>query len=29
MNRPRTRRRLDAVTGSVLIAFGIRLALEP
>jgi threonine/homoserine/homoserine lactone efflux protein len=29
MNRPRTRRRLDAVTGSVLIAFGLRLALEP
>ncbi|HLY34857.1 MAG TPA: LysE family translocator [Jatrophihabitantaceae bacterium] len=29
MNRPRTRRRLDAITGSVLIAFGIRLALEP
>jgi threonine/homoserine/homoserine lactone efflux protein len=29
MNAPRTRRRLDAATGSVLIAFGLRLALEP
>jgi threonine/homoserine/homoserine lactone efflux protein len=29
MNRPRTRRRLDAVTGTVLIGFGVRLALEP
>lgn len=29
MDAPRTRRRLDALTGSVLIAFGIRLALEP
>ena len=29
MNRPRTRRRLDALTGTVLIGFGIRLALEP
>ena len=29
MNAPKTRRRLDTATGSVLIAFGIRLALEP
>jgi threonine/homoserine/homoserine lactone efflux protein len=29
MNQPRTRRRLDTLTGSVLIAFGVRLALEP
>jgi threonine/homoserine/homoserine lactone efflux protein len=29
MNRPRTRKRLDALTGTVLIGFGIRLALEP
>jgi threonine/homoserine/homoserine lactone efflux protein len=28
MNSPRTRRRLDAVTGTVLIAFGARLAVE-
>lgn len=26
---PRIRRRLDAVTGSILIALGVRLALEP
>jgi threonine/homoserine/homoserine lactone efflux protein len=29
VNHPRTRRRLDAATGTVLIGFGIRLALEP
>jgi threonine/homoserine/homoserine lactone efflux protein len=29
MDTPRTRRRLDKVTGTVLIGFGIRLALEP
>ena len=29
MNRPRTRRRLDAMTGTILIGFGVRLALEP
>lgn len=29
MNTPRTRRRLDVATGSVLVAFGVRLALEP
>jgi threonine/homoserine/homoserine lactone efflux protein len=29
MNQPRTRRRLDSATGTVLIGFGIRLALEP
>ena len=29
MAMPRIRRRLDAVTGSILIALGIRLALEP
>jgi threonine/homoserine/homoserine lactone efflux protein len=29
MHRPRTRRRLDAATGAVLIGFGVRLALEP
>lgn len=28
MNQPRTRKRLDAATGTVLIAFGIRLATE-
>jgi len=28
MNTPRTRRRLDAATGTVLLAFGVRLALE-
>jgi threonine/homoserine/homoserine lactone efflux protein len=28
MNQPRTRRRLDAIAGAVLIAFGARLALE-
>lgn len=28
MNRPTTRRRLDAVTGTVLIGFGIRLVTE-
>jgi threonine/homoserine/homoserine lactone efflux protein len=28
MNEPRTRRRLDTATGGVLIAFGIRLAVE-
>jgi threonine/homoserine/homoserine lactone efflux protein len=29
MNTPRTRRRLDMATGTVLIGFGVRLALEP
>lgn len=29
MRRPRLRRALDLCTGSVLVAFGIRLALEP
>jgi threonine/homoserine/homoserine lactone efflux protein len=29
VNHPGTRRRLDAATGTVLIGFGIRLALEP
>ena len=29
MNTPRTRRRLDMATGTVLIGFGLRLALEP
>lgn len=29
MNTPRTRRRLDLATGTVLIGFGLRLALEP
>src|SRR5581483_8879577 len=29
MSIPRIRRRLDAITGSVLIALGLRLALEP
>ena len=28
MNEPRTRRRLDMVTGGILIAFGLRLAVE-
>ncbi len=28
MGTPRIRRRLDALTGSVLVAFGVRLALE-
>jgi threonine/homoserine/homoserine lactone efflux protein len=28
MNQPRTRRRLDTATGGVLIAFGVRLAVE-
>ena len=28
MNQPRTRKRLDTATGGVLIAFGIRLAVE-
>jgi threonine/homoserine/homoserine lactone efflux protein len=29
MRTPRVRRRLDAVTGAVLIGFGVRLAAEP
>lgn len=29
MSTPRIRRRLDAVTGTVLVALGLRLALEP
>jgi threonine/homoserine/homoserine lactone efflux protein len=29
MNTARTRRRLDLATGTVLIGFGLRLALEP
>ena len=28
MNTPRIRRRLDLVTGTMLIAFGVRLATE-
>jgi threonine/homoserine/homoserine lactone efflux protein len=28
MNAPRIRRRLDALTGTILVAFGIRLAVE-
>jgi threonine/homoserine/homoserine lactone efflux protein len=28
MNEPHTRRRLDTATGGVLIAFGVRLAIE-
>src|SRR5581483_7357233 len=28
MNQPRTRKRLDTATGAVLIAFGLRLAIE-
>jgi threonine/homoserine/homoserine lactone efflux protein len=29
LERPRTRRRLDAATGMILIGFGVRLVLEP
>jgi threonine/homoserine/homoserine lactone efflux protein len=28
MNDPRIRRRLDRATGTVLVAFGVRLAVE-
>jgi threonine/homoserine/homoserine lactone efflux protein len=28
MNAPRVRRRMDALTGTVLVGFGVRLAVE-
>ena len=29
LRRPRIRRALDALTGAVLVAFGVRVAVEP
>ena len=29
LRRPRVRRAIDAVTGTVLVAFGLRVAAEP